>query len=95
MLDPTDQRPTVSDRVHRFRLTQDEARNLHDPMGDGGHQHFIRKMLSRLDSETGQIVIDDGDLGKLVRYMTGYGSGGFQYRLRRAFGRSLRQMMGV
>ncbi len=47
--------------------------------------------------ENGNSTLDltDAQLGRIVRHMTQYGSGGFQGRLRRAFMRPLRDMLGL
>ena len=42
-----------------------------------------------------EVTFDDEQLGKLARYMAQYNSGGFQGRLRQAFLRPLRELLGL
>ena len=50
----------------------------------------IRSQLAKGDFT---IELTDANLGKLIRYMTQYGSGGFQGRLQRAFRRPLMDLL--
>jgi hypothetical protein len=72
-----------------LQLTEDEAQFILEPSGDGGQQLFHEALRGQLASGKRTMILDDANLGKLVRYMTQYGSGGFQGRLRKAFKRSL------
>lgn len=42
-----------------------------------------------------EVSLTDSELGELIRYMTQYGEGGFQGRLRRAFLRSVYELLAV
>ena len=74
-------------------LTQAEADELEPPAGEGGHQGLQSKLLEKLQGGNLSVELSDTELGQLVRYMTRYGSGGFQARLRRAFIRPLKELL--
>jgi hypothetical protein len=76
-------------------LTEDEAAEISKPSGQGGHQSLHKRLLAVLDTGSRIFHFNDCELGELVRYMTQYGSGGFQGRLRKAFTRSLVEQLGV
>jgi hypothetical protein len=79
-----------------FTLTPGEAAYIIETtvVGRGGLQTFQRQLQKQL--ATGNTVaLDVVSLGRLVRYIEKYGSGGFQHRLQQAFGRSLRAMLGI
>jgi hypothetical protein len=76
-------------------LTQTEAAELLTPMGDGGQQAFHQGIIGQLQGGNLGIAFDDEQLGKLIRYMTQYGPGGFQGRLRKAFRRSLLELLAA
>lgn len=78
----------------QFTLTPDEAAELTGAVGEGGHQELHRRLSSELAHGL-TVTFDDCELGELIRYMTRYGSGGFQSRLKRAFGRSLRELVDI
>jgi hypothetical protein len=70
-----------------FELSDREADEIRNAVGTGGHQSLQRRLAAQLDK--GQTVtFTDEQMGELIRYMTRYGAGGFQTRLRHAFGRS-------
>ncbi len=77
-----------------FTLTQSEAAELLEPSGSGGHQSLHKRLIDQLEGGNLILKFDDAHMGELIRYMQ-YGwdgaSGGFQKRLNRAFGRSLRE----
>lgn len=77
-----------------FHLTPGEMAELQSPVGAGGQQTFHTMLLDQLAVGAGDIALDDSQLGQLIRYMTQYGHGGFQTRLRNAFSRSLRELLG-
>jgi hypothetical protein len=64
------------------------------PAGDGGQQGFHQEIIDQLQDGKQTVSFDDAGLGKLMRYVTQYGTGGFQDRLVKAFGRSLRELIG-
>lgn len=70
-------------------LTPDEASELLAPAGEGGQQTFHQLIINQLQGGNLSIAFDDDQIGKLIRYMTQYGQGGFQGRLRKAFRRPL------
>jgi hypothetical protein len=78
--------------ITTFKLHEWELKALCAPIGAGGHQGFHREIMERLQ-EDGTISFTDEQLGKLVRHM-GYGSGGFQSRLRKAFASHLVRLIG-
>ena len=70
-------------------LEVDEAAQLLAPAGAGGQQVFHQEIIDQLQNGNLAVAFDDDQLGKLIRYMTQYGPGGFQSRLRKAFQRPL------
>lgn len=74
-------------------LTEEEAHFIMEPSGDGGQQQFHESIRKQLGDGKRTVVLDDAELGKLVRYMTQYGSGGFQGLLRKAFKRPLVELI--
>jgi hypothetical protein len=76
-------------------LTDDEAAAILAPVGSGGQQTFQQEFISQLQSGNLAVSFDDDQLGKLIRYMTQYGPGGFQGRLRKAFSRPLRELLAA
>ena len=79
-------------RPFTFQLTQAEADEILGPVGEGGHQSLHARLTDQLQNGKLQITLTDQQLGELIRYMTQYGSGGFQGRLFRAFIRSIREL---
>ena len=73
-------------------LTTEEAAEILTPAGSGGQQTFQQGLIDQLQGGNLTIRFDDNDLGKLIRYMTQYGPGGFQSRLRKAFRRPLLEL---
>ena len=74
-----------------FQLVPAEIAALDLPInGIGGHQRFLRRLQQKVDRPSGSIALTDAEIGKVVRYVSGYGGGGFQNRFREAFRRSLR-----
>lgn len=69
-------------------LTQDEADELIKPVGSGGQQSLHQMLISQLKNGNLTITLNDDQLGRLIRYM-GYGSGGFQSRLKKTFRRTI------
>jgi hypothetical protein len=76
-----------------FHLTDVEIAEIRNAAGEGGHQALQRRLMEQLDQGPA-VTLNDADLGELIRYMTQYKGGGFQGRLRAAFGRSLREQLG-
>ncbi|MBA4052459.1 MAG: hypothetical protein C0472_11405 [Erythrobacter sp.] len=75
-----------------FRLTQLEVAELRKPVnGQGGYQTLFRE-LQPLITRVGSLTVTDQQLGRIVRSCK-YGAGGFQARLRAAFGRSIRDLL--
>lgn len=77
-----------------FTLNFEEAQLITGAAGSGGHQELHRRITEELENNDNQVTFTDEQLGELIRYMTRYGSGGFQDRLRRAFNRSLADLLG-
>jgi hypothetical protein len=82
-------------RPFTITLTPQEASELLAPSGEGGHQQLHDRIRSQLANGNLTVELTDAELGRLVRYMTQYGSGGFQGRLRRAFYRPLSDMLSA
>ena len=81
--------------LFEFTLRPDEAAYItQTPVtGRGGLQSFQRQLQTQLAG--GSVVkLDHTGLGRLIRYMTQPPGGGFQDRLRHAFERSLREILG-
>ena len=76
-------------------LTKEEAAELLAPVGSGGQQAFHQLLINQLQGGNLTIAFDDDHLGKLIRYMTQYGPGGFQSRLRKAFHRPLLELLAA
>ena len=76
-------------------LTQDEANELLVPVGSGGQQVLHHALVNQLQNGNLAISLNDEQLGKLIRYMTAYGPGGFQSRLQKAFRRSLLELIAA
>ena len=77
-----------------FTLTAAETSELEPPSGQGGHQSLHARLRAELAAGP-TVSFDDQQMGELIRYMSQYGSGGFQGRLRRAFLRSLCDQIGA
>ncbi len=76
-------------------LNADEAAEILAPAGQGGQQGFQKEIIQQLQGGNLVILFDDDKLGKLIRYMTQYGPGGFQGRLRKAFRRPLLELLAA
>lgn len=60
----------------------------------GGHQALCRRLLADIQRGPGnRVTLTDEQMGELIRYLTRYGSAGFQARLRRAFARPLQELL--
>ncbi len=81
-------------RRFSFSLTPEEAALISRPAGSGGHQGIHRRLSLQLAAGQNVVELDDRQFGELVRHITQYGSGGYQGRLRKAFDRSLRELLG-
>lgn len=89
-----EQHGTRTPKPFVFTLTPEEALEITEARGAGGHQTLHRRLVAELARGDRTILFTDAQLGELIRYMTRYGSGGFQDRLRKAFDRSLKELMG-
>ena len=76
-----------------LQLTPQEVATLQTPVGSGGHQTLYGELLAQLANGQNQISLDDALLGRIVRYMTQFGSGGFRGRLHDALSRPLRDLL--
>lgn len=73
----------------KLTLTAPEIAVLQRPLnGQGGLQSFGNQLQTLLDPQSGEIELSDAQLGRIIRHMK-YGPGGFEGRLRDAFGRSI------
>ena len=76
-----------------FKLAPDEREEVEKKLnGQGGYQTLLSEMQNQLESDN-SLTIDDQQLGRIVRMMSHYGSGGFQGRLRRAFANHVRALV--
>jgi hypothetical protein len=79
-----------------LHLDPAEAQALFKPVvGSGGFQNMQRKLNNALTfgAMDASISLSDAELGAVVRHMAYSRSGGFEGRLRKAFGRSLREIV--
>lgn len=76
-----------------FRLKPEEALLITEAKGVGGQQALHRRLVAELARGNLAISFNDRQLGELIRYMTRYGSGGFQSRLQQAFRRELGNLL--
>jgi hypothetical protein len=83
-----------SPKPFTFTLLPVERDQIEGAVGGGGQQTLHRRLTKQLADGNLTIELDDQALGELIRYMTRYGSGGFQTRLRRAFGRNFFDLFG-
>ena len=79
-------------RPFTVTLAIEEVVHLMGPAGRGGHQALHKKLNKQLEDGNLTVKLNDAELGFIIRYMTQYGPGGFQGRLRKAFWRSFREM---
>lgn len=62
-------------------LKTEEKETLLRPIhGQDGFQSLLRRLQSQMNQES-QLVLEIGDVRKIVRYWSRYGTGGFQGRL--------------
>lgn len=80
-------------RPFTITLSETEAAILLEPHGDGGHQKLQEHLREQLADNNLTVTFGDAQLGKIIRYMTQYGSGGFQGRLQKAFREPLRRLL--
>ncbi len=72
----------MSTRVE-IELTPAEFDALMKPIeGQGGFQNVLSRLQSWANSDTRRVYIPVSELESIVRYVTNYGEGGFQVRLR-------------
>ena len=72
-----------------FELWPAEVAIIKDTVvsGKGGLQSLQKRLQAQLE-QGNTVSFDNAGLGQLIRYMTSYGEGSFETRLRRAFARS-------
>jgi len=80
-------------RPFAIRVNKFEASVILEYERAGGFQDFHRSIADQLQDGRLEVVFDDEGLGKLIRLMTQYGSGGFQGALKKAFRRNLGRMI--
>lgn len=80
-----------------FDLTPEEASYMTDTpiTGSGGRQSLQRKLKKQLEDHPCHVVLTDAELGRLCRYIGRYEDGGAQDRFRNAFGRVLKELLGI
>lgn len=79
-------------------LTSDEISEIdkQDPSTatDGGFQSLMVSLQKRVNRATGQVHLTPDDLRRIPQYAFDYGNGGWENRLKRAFGRTLGPNLG-
>lgn len=79
-------------------LTQPEIAEIdkQDPRTkkDGGFQGLMVRLQTRIDRGTGTIRLTASDLRRIPMYAFKYNNGGWEDRLKNAFGRTLGQDLG-
>jgi len=55
----------------------------------GGFQNFLISLQNRTNRNTGQILLALQDIVRIQKYAFDYGQGGWEWRLKAIFGRSL------
>lgn len=74
-----------SERAHIFRTPREER-------SSGGFQSFMVKLQDRMNNRAdGALELEDTDVETIRKYLS-YDNGGYQARLREAFGRHLPQL---
>ncbi len=80
------------------RLTDSEIAEIdkqHPPTaGDGGFQSLMVSLQKRIDRTTGKLKLTPDDLERIPRYAFDYNNGGWENRLKSAFGRMLGARLG-
>jgi hypothetical protein len=82
-------------KLFEFVLHSTEVDAIRQAKGTGGHQALHKSLVAELDLHKNKVTLTDEELGRLIRYMTSYGTGGFQGRLRSAFIRPLRELLQI
>ena len=79
-------------------LSADEIAELdkQDPAtrGDGGFQSLMVSLQERVNRSTGELHLTADDLRRIPMYAFDYRNGGWEDRLKRAFGRTLGPKLG-
>ena len=66
----------------KIELTPEELEILCRPInGQGGFQGLLRGLQRNLDRKTRVLTVTDEQFGRIVRYTSQYGWGGFEGRL--------------
>lgn len=77
----------------RIRLNQQEISELMQAQtGRGGFQTLVRRLQRNILINQGSVLLDRRTLEKIIRYAFGYRNGGWQIKLRKIFGRTLRPL---
>lgn len=82
----------------RVVLTAEEIGELRrqnpSTAGDGGFQGLLVRLQKNVDASSGELTLSDDDLRRIPMYAFDYNNGGWESRLRRAFGRTLGPNLG-
>lgn len=82
----------------KVKLTYGELKELlrQDPTkaSGGGFQNYLVQLGFRVDDVSGELELSDEDLEKINRYATAYGTGGYETRMFKVFGRTLGEHLG-
>ena len=62
--------------------------------GDGGFQSLMVSLQQRIDRASGALWLTDDDLRRIPMYAFAYKNGGWEDRLKAAFGRTLGPKLG-
>lgn len=83
----------MSKTLTTLRLSVKETLLLSaDVVGNGGFQSFARRVQKGLDGTV--LTLTDADLGRALRHI-GYGSGGYENRLRNALRRPIGELLSA
>jgi hypothetical protein len=84
----------MSEQTITLRLKPWSVKHLVDHETTGGFQNYHRRLLEKVQNAEGfKVSFSEQELGELIRHM-GYGQGGFQGMLRKAFTPALLRQIG-
>lgn len=77
----------------RIRLNQQEISELmQEQAGRGGFQTLMRTLQNNVNLNNGSVILNRYNLERIMRYAFNYKNGGWQIKLRKIFGRTLRPL---
>jgi len=87
-----------------LELTDEQSAEIQDPpvTSTGGRQQLERGLFKQLQNTPNKILLNDKEIGTIIRYMTQYDKdkppahgGGLQGRLYRALGPAIKKITGL